>query len=93
MTVNLNISGRCWSDWKKRWAVCSSLLFCASGTRRPHIVYQSESGGVPLKTREIMLICHYAKEEISIAQIIQTSFDIFLRKELQNVAKTLCSNV
>ena len=46
-----------------------------------------------MKTREIMLICHYAKEEISIAQIIQTSFDIFLRKELQNVAKTLCSNV
>ena len=27
-----------------------------------------------MKTREIMLICHYAKEEISIAQIIQTSF-------------------
>ena len=46
-----------------------------------------------MKTREIMLICHYAKEEISIAQIIQTSFDIFLRKELQNVTKTLCSNV
>lgn len=93
LTILACLSVLCCTDWKKRWAVCSSLLFCASGTRRPHIVYQSESGGVPLKTREIMLICHYAKEEISIAQIIQTSFDIFLRKELQNVTKTLCSNV
>lgn len=46
-----------------------------------------------MKTREIMLICRYAKEEISIAQLIQTSFDIFLRKELQNVAKYLRTSV
>ena len=87
MTMNLNISGRCWSDLKKRWAVRSSLLFCANEVRRPHIVYQSETGGVPLNIREITLICRYAEEKISITQIIQTSFDIFLRKELQDVAK------
>lgn len=40
-----------------------------------------------MKTREITVICRYTKEEISIAQVIQTSFDIFLRKELHNVAK------
>ena len=40
-----------------------------------------------MATREITLVCRYAKEEIGAAQLIQTSFDIFLRKELQNVAK------
>lgn len=40
-----------------------------------------------MNIREITLICRYAEEEISITQIIQTSFDIFLRKELQDVAK------
>lgn len=46
-----------------------------------------------MKTREITLICRYAKEEINLSQLIQTSFDIFLRKELQNVAKALCPSV
>ena len=46
-----------------------------------------------MKTREITVICCYTKEEISIAQVIQTSFDIFLRKELQNVAKHLYASV
>lgn len=40
-----------------------------------------------MNTREITLICCYAEKKISIAQIIQTSFDIFLKKELQDVAK------
>lgn len=39
-----------------------------------------------MSTREIMLICCYAEEKINITQIIRTSFDIFLKKELQNVA-------
>lgn len=72
---------------------CSSLLFCANEDRRPHIVYQSESGGVSLSTREIMLICCYAEEKINITQIIRTSFDIFLKKELQNVANLPCFTV
>ena len=46
-----------------------------------------------MKTREITVICRYTKEEISIAQVVQTSFDIFLRKELQNVAKHLYASV
>ena len=40
-----------------------------------------------MNTRGITLICHYAEENINIAQIIQASFDVFLKKELQNVAK------
>lgn len=59
----------------------------------PHIFYQFELGGVPLKTQEIVLICRYTKEEISIAQIIQDSFEIFLKKELQNVEKHLYATV
>ncbi len=46
-----------------------------------------------MKTQEIVLICRYTEEEISITQIIQRSFDTFLRKELQNVAKHLCASV
>ncbi len=59
----------------------------------PHIVYQFELGGVPLKTQEIVLICRYTKEEICIAQIIRDSFEIFLKKELQHVEKYLCATV
>jgi len=65
----------------------------ANGTIRPHIVYQFELGGVPLKTQKIMLACRYTKEEICIAQIIQDSFEIFLKKELQNVEKYLYATV
>lgn len=61
--------------------------------RSLHMFYHPKTGGVPLNTREITLVCRYAKEEISIAQLVQTSFDIFLRKELQNVAKYLCASV
>ena len=65
----------------------------ANRTFRPHIVYQFELGGVPLKTQEIALLCRYTKEEICIAQIIRDSFEIFLKKELQNVEKYLCATV
>ncbi len=65
----------------------------ANRTIRPHIVYQFELGGVPLKTQEITLICYYAEEEISAAQIIQNSFEIFLKKELRIVEKCLCVTV
>lgn len=46
-----------------------------------------------MKTQEIVLICRYTKEEIRIAQIIMDSFEIFLKKELQNVEKYLCATV
>lgn len=46
-----------------------------------------------MKTQEIMLTCHYTGEEICIAQIIRDSFEIFLKKELQNVEKYLCATV
>lgn len=38
-----------------------------------------------MKTQENELLCCYTEEAVSIAQIIQDSFEIFLRKELQNV--------
>lgn len=46
-----------------------------------------------MKAQEIVLTCRYSEEGNSIARIIQTSFDIFLRKELQNAAKYLCASV
>ena len=46
-----------------------------------------------MKTQEIVLICRYTKEEICIAQIIRDSFEIFLKKELQNVEKYLRATV
>ena len=42
-----------------------------------------------MKPQELIILCHYSEEEGSIIQIIQNSFDIFLRKELQNVEKYL----
>ncbi len=38
-----------------------------------------------MKTHELVLTCYYSGEEISAAQIIQSSFKAFLRKELQNI--------
>lgn len=54
-----------------------------------HMLYHLKSGGVPMKTQELALVCRYSEEGHDIAQIIQASFDIFLRKELQNVEKHL----
>lgn len=34
--------------------------------------------------RETVVICSYTDENIDIAEIIQSSFCLFLRKELQN---------
>ena len=42
-----------------------------------------------MKPKELTILCHYSEEEGSIIQIIQNSFDTFLRKELQNVEKYL----
>lgn len=76
---------------------CALIAFVLSRSANkvcyPHIVYQFESGGVPMKIEEIVLICRYTKEEICIAQIIRDSFEIFLKKELRNVEKYLCATV
>lgn len=40
-----------------------------------------------MKLQELSISCRYSDEETSIPQIIQGCFDIFLRKELQNVEK------
>lgn len=53
----------------------------------------SKLGGISLKPREIALVCCYTEEEINIAQIIQDSFETFLKKELCNVEKHLCAAV
>lgn len=42
-----------------------------------------------MKPQELTILCHYSEGEDSIIQIIQSSFDAFLRKELQNVEKYL----
>jgi len=45
-----------------------------------------------VKPKELVLICYYSEEE-SLSQIIQSSFDSFLKKELKNVEKYLYSIV
>jgi len=42
-----------------------------------------------MEPQELTVSCGYTESEINIIQIIQSSFDTFLRKELQNVAKRL----
>lgn len=39
-----------------------------------------------MEAKKLVLTCRYSVEEQTIAQILQNSFDIFLKKELQNVA-------
>ena len=46
-----------------------------------------------MKPKQISLICHYSSGQTSIAQIVQNSFNVFLKKELQNVEKYLCATV
>lgn len=46
-----------------------------------------------MKPQELVFVCCYFEGERTIAQIIQSSFDTFLRKELQNVEKYLPSIV
>ncbi len=55
--------------------------------------YYLSSGGVSLKTQKLALVCRYTEDNRSIAQIIQNSFEIFLKRELKNVEKYLCSTV
>jgi len=52
-----------------------------------HIFYQFKLGGGSMKTQELILTCRYSDEAQSISKIIQSSFDSFLKKELQNVEK------
>ena len=44
-----------------------------------------------MKPQELTVLCRYGETEM--IQIIQSSFGTFLKKELQNVAKHLCSRV
>ena len=42
-----------------------------------------------MNVQSLILTCRYSEEEQTAAQIIERSFGIFLRKELQYVAKYL----
>ncbi len=42
-----------------------------------------------MKPQELTILCHYSEGGDSMIRIIQSSFDAFLRKELQNVEKYL----
>lgn len=52
------------------------------------MLYHPKPGGVSLKSQESALICLYSEEK-NADEIILRSFDIFLKRELQNVAKQL----
>ena len=53
------------------------------------MLYHTKLGGVSVKSQELVLTCHYSEGKDVAIQIIQSSFDTFLRKELQNVEKHL----
>ena len=42
-----------------------------------------------MKPKELTILCHYSEGGDSIIQIIQSSFDTFLKKELQDIEKYL----
>ena len=44
-----------------------------------------------MKPQELMVLCRCSEGETDITQIIQSSFAVFLKKELQNVEKCLRS--
>ena len=50
-------------------------------------------GGVFLKPKNPVVICSYTTEDLNIAEIIQNSFKLFLKKELQDVVKWGCKTV
>ena len=42
-----------------------------------------------MRAQELGVTCLYTKEKKTILEVIQSSFDTFLKKELQNVANHL----
>lgn len=46
-----------------------------------------------METKKPEVICSYTKEDLDITQIIQNSFKLFLKKELQDVVKWGCKTV
>ena len=46
-----------------------------------------------MKMQELMLTCRYSKDGQTVAQIIESSFEAFLKKELQYAAEHLCPSV
>lgn len=59
----------------------------------PHMYYHLILGGILMKPQDLTVLCRCSEGETSIAQIIQSSFTVFLKKELQNVEKCLRSVV
>ena len=46
-----------------------------------------------MKPRDLTVLCRYSEGETSIARLIQSSFAVFLKKELQSFEKYLRSDV
>ncbi|MCI9610089.1 MAG: hypothetical protein HFG07_07760 [Oscillibacter sp.] len=46
-----------------------------------------------MKAQETPLICRYTKDGLHAAQVIQNSFQLFLKKELRHIAQYLRSDV
>ena len=65
----------------------------ASGYNSLHMLYHLRSGGVSLKSQNLTVICSFTEETCSLMEIIQSSFQSFLKKELQDVAKWGCKTV
>ena len=43
-----------------------------------------------MKLRDLTVLCRYSEEETTITRIIQSSFTVFLKKELQKIKNARC---
>lgn len=72
------------------WAIAFLLPAAASGRDPPHMLYHLKLGGVSVRSQNLIATCSYTEEERSLVEIIQSSFQSFLKKELQDVAQWGC---
>ena len=58
-----------------------------------HILYHLNTGGVSLRSQDLIVTCSYTEDNNSLEEIIESSFRAFLKKELQDVTKWMCKRV
>ena len=75
------------------WPIAFLLPAAASSRDPPHMLYHLKPGGVSVRSQSLIVTCSYTEEKRSLMEIIQSSFQTFLLKELQDVAKWRCKRV
>lgn len=81
----------------KLWYIFGPIAFllppAASNPFSSHMLYHLNSGGVFLKSANLVVTCSYTENNNFLKEIIENSFKAFLKKELQNVPKWMCKRV